>query len=405
MAGSQAIFDVGVVGAGPAGAWAAYRLARAGARVVVVDHSHPREKPCGGGVTGRALALVAEALDGAASAGVVVRRATFHRPGGPAAHVELAARGVSPASSLVVFDRRTFDGALLDAARRAGAEHIAERVTDVEADGTGVTLWTRRARVRVGRVVGADGANSLVRRRLARAFRRDQLTMAVGTFVPASGARDIVVCFVGRPAGYAWVFPRRDHLAVGICAEAGAARPDELREELTRSLEPLALGATWPGGTPYGWPIPSLDVCDLDAERPAGDRWLLAGDAAGLVDPITREGIFFALRSGELAAAALGAPGTPGRYIRALRHEIYPELRRAALLKRGFFRGAFTHLLVDALRNSARVRDTMADLVGGRQPYATLKRRLLATFEIGLAWRLLLLETRRHRDRPAPHRA
>jgi flavin-dependent dehydrogenase len=143
---------------------------------------------------------------------------------------------------------------------------------------------------------------------------------------------------------------------------------------------------------PYGWPIPSLRASDFAHERPAGPRWLLAGDAAGLVDPITREGIYFALTSAQLVADSLGGSDAARTYDRRLRDEVYPELVRAARLKRGFFRGAFTHLLVDALRHSAGVRDVMADLVAGRQPYATLKRRLCATFELRLAWRLMLLE-------------
>ena len=120
------------------------------------------------------------------------------------------------------------------------------------------------------------------------------------------------------------------------------------------------------------------------------------GDAAGLVDPITREGLFFALRSGGLLADALLASGSSAAdtYRRALRTEIYPELAHASRLKRGFFRGGFTHLLVEALRESPEVNAIMGDLVAGTQPYATLKRRLVGTFELRLAWRLLGLEIR-----------
>jgi flavin-dependent dehydrogenase len=112
------------------------------------------------------------------------------------------------------------------------------------------------------------------------------------------------------------------------------------------------------------------------------------------VDPLTREGIYFAMRSGELAAAALASSSPGARYAEALRDEIHPELARAAALKDGFFTSRFTDLLVEALRRSAGVRAVMSDLVAGEQSYATLKRRLLGTFEVGLAWRLLMLEVR-----------
>jgi flavin-dependent dehydrogenase len=117
---------------------------------------------------------------------------------------------------------------------------------------------------------------------------------------------------------------------------------------------------------------------------------MLLGDAAGLVDPITREGIFFALRSGMLAAAALGGAAPQRVYADAVRDELHDELRRAARLKAGFFRPRFTSMLVDALNESAGIRHVMLDLVAGRQPYRGLKRRLLGTMEFGLAARALV---------------
>ena len=90
-----------------------------------------------------------------------------------------------------------------------------------------------------------------------------------------------------------------------------------------------------------------------------------------------------------LAAAALGG-GAPARtYTAAVRDELHGELRRAARLKAGFFRPRFTSLLVDALNQSAGIREVMLDLVAGRQPYRGLKRRLLGTLEVGLMLRVL----------------
>src|SRR4029078_9563910 len=101
----------------------------------------------------------------------------------------------------------------------------------------------------------------------------------------------------------------------------------------------------------------SLVAAELDREQPGGAGWMLLGDAAGLVDPITREGIFFAVRSGMLAASSL-ASGSPARaYADAVRDELHDELRRAARLKAGFFRPRFTGLLIEALNQSAGVRD------------------------------------------------
>src|SRR6185369_17430801 len=123
--------------------------------------------------------------------------------------------------------------------------------------------------------------------------------------------------------------------------------------------------------------------------QPSGPGWMLLGDAAGLVDPITREGIYFALQSGILAARSLATRDPSRAYADAVRDELHDELRRAARLKAGFFRPRFTSMLVDALNQSAGIRHVMVDLVAGRQPYRGLKRRLLGTLEVGLAWRML----------------
>ena len=112
---------------------------------------------------------------------------------------------------------------------------------------------------------------------------------------------------------------------------------------------------------------------------------MLLGDAGGMVDPITREGIFFALISADAAADSFLDDGDPGeRYSQRIRSLVYEELIRAALLKSRFFNPRFIALLLRALVQSARIRAIMTDLVAGRQSYAGLRRRLLGTLQFGL---------------------
>jgi len=377
----MATYDVAIVGAGPAGAWTAFRLASRGARVAVLDPSHPREKPCGGGLTGRALALVAAAIDPAALASVRITGARF-RHGDRTALVDLDP--VAPAIPLVVSGRRTFDAALLASAVRAGACHLPHRVNGVRRTGSGWTIDTREGSCDAGWVVGADGVNSFVRRTVARPFSRADLSIAAGFFVHGRSGGEIDVVFEDEPAGYLWSFPRPDHLAVGVCAQADVSTSAVLLDQARTWIDRYA-----PGGTleRYGWPIPSLTEGGLAREHPAGDGWMLVGDAAGLVDPITREGIFFALQSADFAADALLAGGNPSPgYAGRVRREIHGELLRAARLKARFFQPRFMDLLLKGLQRSGRVRAVMADLVAGRQPYAGLRRRLLRTLE----WKLML---------------
>jgi geranylgeranyl reductase family protein len=375
--------DVIVAGAGPAGAIAARDLARTGAGVALVDASFPREKPCGGGVTARALALVGPEMPEVGPLGRTIRSVRFEAEGA-ASTVDLTKE-----TTLDVFSRDTFDSALLRLAVGAGARHVDARVRTLARDGP---VW--RAELSNGQslrapwLLGADGAGGIVRRRVFRAFERTQLSIAAGSYVDGADCHEIVIGFVARPAGYLWSFPRAGHLAVGACAQADEASTADMHAIADRWLNTYRPAAGLPRRR-YAWPIPSLDSAAVERERPSGEGWMLLGDAAGLVDPITREGIYFAIRSGQLAAKSLLGPNSSGEYAAAVRDEMHAELRRAALLKAGLFRPRFTRLLIQALNRSAAIREVMRDLIAGRQPYRGLKRRLLGTLEIELMLRTL----------------
>ena len=377
--------DVAIVGAGPAGASAAYRLARAGARVTIFDPSHPREKPCGGGVTGRALSLVRDALDDLPVRATTIRTARFiDARSGRQAMVQLKD------GALVVSDRRTFDAALLDAAVRAGALHIRSRVLHVTTFPS-IAIRTRDATYSADFLIGADGAAGATRRMLARPFTRAQLSIAAGCFVRGVTSDEIVVEMTADPPGYFWSFPRATHLAVGVCAQADEdVSAGDLRHRAARWADDAELTQAGRSVEWYSWPIPSLGAGDFADQVLAGRDWCLVGDAAGLVDPITREGIYFAVASGAWAAEAIGGGREAMReYTARVHDEASGELAAAARLKAGFFRPSFSALLLDGLESSPRIRAVMADLVAGTQSYRTLKWRLLNTLEIGLAGRAL----------------
>ncbi|RSN02558.1 geranylgeranyl reductase [Nonomuraea sp. WAC 01424] len=323
-------WDLAGVGAGPAGSAAALRAAqlRPDLRVLLLDRSgFPRDKPCGDGIAAHGrdeLALLG--LPALIDDYRPTPRLTVVSPGG----LRVSAEAARPNH---VVPRRVFDARLVEAARARGVEVRRHRVRELVPDGSWVVL---DGRLRARTVVAADGANSAVRRLIglpAAAERHTALAVRGYADVPESDDVQLIAMQrAGWPA-YAWSFPIGDGTAnVGFgmllprLRAAGAPGrqvlhgrlaellPDRPARELRAHHLPLSTGRPAPG---------------------AG-RVLLAGDAAGLINPLTGEGIYYALLSGRLAAeAALESPDDPlTRYRGKLRGALGRHLRTTDVLAR-----------------------------------------------------------------------
>ncbi|MFI5183122.1 MAG: FAD-dependent monooxygenase [Vicinamibacteria bacterium] len=358
--------NVAVVGAGPAGSLLALRLAKDGARVSLFDASHPREKPCGGGVTAKALALLPEAPEEDPLPARLVDLCRFESGTGEGVDLRLA-RPVAVAA------RRDFDAWLLRRAAAAGATHAAERVTDVDSDGLVRTSAGRAQRFDV--VVGADGAGSLVRRRLLGPVPKERLVMAAGWFAP--GSATMLVRFTPGVRGYLWLFPRPNHVGVGICAPLASVPTRDLLDRLEAEATRWFPALLEPEGGRYAHTIPSPSSDARSIREIAGERWALVGDAAALADPITGEGIYYALRSAELLAETLRNGSGPAEYPERILGDFGRDLLKAAALRERFYSPGFSRRMVDFCERSGAVRKILADLVLGEQGYVGLKRRLL----------------------------
>lgn len=291
-------YDALIVGAGPAGSATAIRLARGGARVLLVDRARfPRDKPCGGGLTGRALAQAP------CDVGPVVEH-TVDRFRLRLRHGRQFER--SSAHPLILMtQRRRLDQHLLEQAAAAGADvHDGVRVSAVAVADSGVTAVVDGAAVAARVVVGADGANGVVARETGLAgdiVHGVALEGNVGWGVldPARYERTAVV-ELGQPAGgYGWVFPKGDHanLGVGGWGREGPVLRDHLhRLAAAHDVPPEALGDV------RGHRLPMRRI---GGASPAHGRVLLVGDAAGLVDPLSGDGIYEAFTSARLAAEAI----------------------------------------------------------------------------------------------------
>ena len=313
--------DVVVVGGGPAGAAAALSARAAGHSVMVLDRADfPRDKVCGDGIAPEALdVLTLLGVDPArlTEGYPAVPRLRLRSPGG--AEVERPMH--RPAS---VVPRQVFDDRLLTAALAAGAElrrHTVRRI-EVHADRVEVD-----GSLTAGVVVAADGAESVVRRALGIAPNRPHHTaIAIRGYAPdpigAPGVQTIATTEQRWPA-YAWSFPLGDgraNVGYGELVSGGATRAGLL----------AGLDALLPGVDPTGLRAHRLPLSTGRPRLPDG-RVLLAGDAASLINPLTGEGIFYAVLSGALAgAAASHGPDAGGAYRRALRRRLGRHLRHSS---------------------------------------------------------------------------
>ena len=355
---------IAIVGAGPAGSQLAWHLARAGAEATLFDASHPREKPCGGGVTPAVLPLLPPAPVADPLPGRRVDVCRFDSGEGCAIDIRLP-------SPMLIAARRELDAWLLRRAVEAGARHRAERVVAVD-DAGGVRAAAGREVFDV--VVGADGAGSLVRRSLLGATPAARLLMAAGWL--ADGDAPMLVRFTPGLAGYLWVFPRPGHVEVGICAPLAAvptrALVARLDEEAAREFPWLAPPARERQAHTIPFPAGEASLLEI-----SGWRWALVGDAAALADPLTGEGIRHALRSGELLAQTLLRERSPRLYPQRVLDDFGRELVRGAQLRRRFFAPGFTARMVRYAARSLAIRELLAELVLGQQGYVGLKWRLL----------------------------
>jgi len=360
--------DIVIVGGGPAGALCGERLATAGFRVSIYDEHLAWEKPCGGGLTQKALLAYPFLRTGPQPKKIVSECELISSRG----HRAL----LSLDRPIVIYSRKVLNGLLLDRAASAGCRLIHSRVTQVDTSGRSVTLSAGGRAVHADFVVLAAGArNPLLPGTTP--LKQQDLEQTIGYFVPASSDR-IIVKFLSKFAGYIWSFPRSDHLSVGICGRLVPGGTRAMKEHLHRFLEQERISSE--GAVFYSHVLPSPQVDTLRLRRVVGRNWALVGDAAAWVDPLTGEGLHYALRSGHLLADAL-AERHPERYPARVRQEFAADFEFAVHMARRMFTGTFmggavTTRMIQFTRRSPAFCALMRDLFSGAQDYRTLKRRL-----------------------------
>jgi geranylgeranyl reductase family protein len=395
----MAQYDVLIVGAGPAGSFAAELLAKAGAKVALFDGRPEGEpKACGGGVTAKALKAWPQLLN---AAGRTVTELDLYSPSSKRLHLYLD-------EPFAIYSRIAFDCYLRDRARDAGAQVVSEKISPRKTKRieSGWRLKSDTGAEWIGSfLVGADGANSGIAKMLAGPLPPSDMEVAFGyrAPLPANDVAPTVVAFLPEWVGYAWAFPRPDHISFGIATTQDAFEHQPLDDLLWRFMigyyqqcegakvkfwnveEKSAdrnrihehLRAT---SERYAARIPGLAAKTWDHRKACGDDWALLGDAAGFADPVTGEGIYYALRSAELFAEAY-VSGAALSYEKRWREDFGAELRRAAQMRPRFygnFWGApFTERMIEFARGHRGVKRVLGDLVAGEQGYVDLKKKLV----------------------------
>ncbi len=377
---------IAVLGGGPAGAFAGELLASAGFPVTIVDEKLAWEKPCGGGLTAKALETYPFLAAGDAPKRFI-DRAVLVASNGARATLRLR-------RPLAIYSRLVLNGLLLDRARRTGATVIQDRVIAAEHR---AGLWQLRGKqgdYTADFCVVATGARNPLRH-LGTEPRPQDAYVALGYYVP--GEQDHVeIQFLNQFEGYLWIFPRTDHLSVGIC---GKIQEFGGTPQLRRIVEDYMVerGIPFDEAQFYCHLLPSLTPASFERNRVGGEGWAAAGDAAGLVDPITGEGLYYALRSADLLASCVREERIAD-YPHRLRADLMDDLHFGSQLAKRFYRGRFllgsvTTRMVQFCRRSPTFEDLMQDLLAGSQSYLGLKHRLrrqlgVTLWELATAWKL-----------------
>jgi geranylgeranyl reductase family protein len=329
--------DVAVVGAGPAGSSAAIEAVRAGATTLILDRSQfPRYKTCGGGLIGPTLRSLPAGLEIPVRQEIVA--ASFTNKGRAARDF----RTGQPA--LVLVDRADFDDLLLSRAIGEGAiARLGTAVSSLREETDAVFLQTPHGEIRARYVVGADGSASRVARYAGVSL--SQVDLGLEVELDSAGAADdwrgrIHLDWGAIPGSYGWVFPKGRILTVGVIARKG--QPGETRKYLAEFIKARGLD-----GLPAVRESGHLTRCRTPDSPLGRGRVLVCGDAAGLLEPWTREGISFAVRSGMLAGQVAAQAALDGasesaapvlEYTNRINSSLAPEMAAGARFLTAFER-------------------------------------------------------------------
>jgi geranylgeranyl reductase family protein len=366
-------YDVIVVGGGPGGSTAARFCAKAGLKALIIEkEKFPRYKPCGGCLSTKTVHLLGLDLSPVIENTIYGSKFTY-RSKDP-----FFIETKDPIAFLIMRDR--FDQLLINHALEEGAAILErEKVTRVEEKGDGVEVELAKGKRFHSRyLIGADGAESIVARSLPLPPQRNNGNgMAVECEIPFDSSihfpqkelQFIHLDFGGIPNGYGWVFPKKEYLSIGIGGmfrETKKMNPRQYFSDFLKGLDYIPKGKA---GKVMGHLLPSFYD---ENQKVSQGKFLLVGDAAHLMDPLQGEGIYYAIRSGMLAAEAITEWKKEGiapsdYYQNAVYCDLYGNLKWALTFSRFVFR--FTKLAYRTLKRYPDLGEFYLQVLEGKETY------------------------------------
>ena len=283
-----------IVGGGPAGSHCAICLTEFGIYPTIFDPSHPREKPCGGLISPKAQKLF-PFLKQIPKKHMTINTAYLCSPKGTKNCIRLE-------ESFLAYSRLILDKYLVDQAVKKGAKLIEEKVVGLKRKKDCWYLITQKKTYSAKILVGADGVTSLVRKRTIGSFSGKDLGLCFGYFINAPKIKDVNIIFSPNRKGYLWIIPREKNTSCGLWSteiSGSYSLKIELDMYLKKNWSQFKKIAKWAAL------IPNIKDLKTITKPIAGTNWMLIGDAAGHANPVTGEGIIYALADAKLAAQAI----------------------------------------------------------------------------------------------------